>query len=67
MADRSTALTREQVNALTPSQVHSTLKRVMLVDGFDLVRFDLSFSGFLFLCAPHVTVGVIFLRCCFGK
>lgn len=37
MADRSTALTREQVSKLTPSQVHSTLKRVMLVDGFDLV------------------------------
>jgi len=31
-------LTREQVANLKPNEVHNVLRRVMLVDGFDLVR-----------------------------
>lgn len=34
----SAALTREEVEKIQPNEVHRVLKRVMLVDGFDLVR-----------------------------
>jgi L-lysine 6-transaminase len=34
---RKNALTKEQVNKITPQDVHQTLQRTMLVDGFGLV------------------------------
>lgn len=45
---RKNALTREQVNKLTPQDVHKVLERTMLVDGFSLVvDFDKSKGMYL--------------------
>ena len=42
MATSSSApLSLEEVHKIQPNEVHSVLKRVMLVDGFDLVRLTL--------------------------
>lgn len=37
-SDHPLFLTREEVEKIQPKDVHRVLSRVMLVDGFDLVR-----------------------------
>jgi len=41
--DTTRKLTREEVNAITPREVHAVLGRTMLVDGFDFVRISALF------------------------
>jgi hypothetical protein len=40
-------LSRKEVEEIEPKDVHAVLKRVMLVDGFDLVR---ALSNVWFIC-----------------
>jgi len=47
--DTSRPLTKEEVNAISPLEVHDVLRRTMLVDGFDFVYdLDKSHDAFLF-------------------
>ena len=51
--DTTRKLTREEVNAITPREVHAVLGRTMLVDGFDFVRISALLFFFPFPREPR--------------